>query len=67
MEDGFNLGVVEVAFKEGFEKVELVHIVGVLGALEVEKLGPGEVRRGREVIDDEYVALAEGVELMDEI
>ena len=67
VEDGGDLGVVEVAFEDGFDEVELVHVVGVVGALEVEELGAGEVGGRGEVVDDEDVLFADGVELVDEV
>ena len=51
--------VVEVACDERVEEVELVHVVGVLSALEVEELGSGEIGRGGEIVDDEDVAFGQ--------
>ena len=67
MQDGADLCAFEVAALEGGAELALVHVVGVLGAGEVEELGPAEVGRGGEVVDDEDVALAGTVELLDEV
>ena len=67
MQDGADLCVLEVAGFEGGAELALVHVVGVLGAGEVQELWPGKVGRGGEVIDQQNVALAGAVELVDEI
>ena len=67
MEDGANPGVLELASLEGGAELALVHVVGELGAVEVEELGTGEIGGGGEVVDEQDVALTTLVELLDEI
>ena len=67
MQDGADLDVLKVAGGEGSAELLLVHVVGVVGAPEVEELRPGEVRGGGEIVDDEEVALADAVELVDQV
>jgi hypothetical protein len=67
MEDGANFGVLELAGLESGAELALVHVVGELGAVEVEELGAGEIGGRGKVVDDEDVALTTLVELLDEI
>ena len=67
MQDGADFDVLEVTGCEGSAELLLVHVVGVVGAPEVEELWAGKVRRGREIVDDEEVALANAIELVDQV
>ena len=61
------LCVLEVAGFEGGAELALVHVVGEFGAGKVEELRAGEIRGGGEVVDEQNVALACAIELVDEI
>src|ERR1700733_770667 len=67
MEDGSNSGVLEVASFESCAELALVHVVGVFCAGEVEELRAGEVRGGGEVVDQQDVALAYLIQLLDKV
>ncbi len=67
MKDGFDRLVIEVACDEAFEEVELIHVVGVDGALQVEELGTGEIGSRGQVVDHKDVGVACAVKLVDEV